>query len=61
MQWFKKWWLFLLVVFLIGPAFAFGFFALTQAGKEFREVCTKQGGIPVHDGRQNQCIRKLSQ
>lgn len=59
---FKEFMIVLLILFVLALS---GVFALTRyAGAsttEFKSACTKTGGEPVHDGRQWQCLKPVTQ
>jgi hypothetical protein len=48
-----------IVYVLLAAVVAFGIYVTVEQSnlnKEYKAVCVKQGGTPVHDGRQWQCI-----
>lgn len=55
----------LVPIMLVGGAVIFGcvygiYYLTEEQGKVFREACTQSGGTPAFDGRQWQCLKKVT-
>lgn len=60
MRSFKENFLFVAICVAVAAIFYAAILAAIENRTNFEEICSQQGGAVAFDGRQNQCIKRLS-